>query len=398
MNLLDLLLIVAALAYAGAGYHRGLVAGLVSLAGFVGGASLGVWLLPYVLRLADRGTTTATLLALLTVLVPALAGHALAAQLAWRIRHTLRRTPVRRVDGAGGALVNVVAVLVVGWMAGSALATSPSPALNQAIRGSALLEGVHERMPDSAATWFNRATGALTTAGFPPVFNPFEQEPGASVPQPSGDAVTEAATSAAQRSTVKVEGVADVRGGRQGQEGSGFVYARGHVMTNAHVVAGVDAPTVRVGGVGRPHQARVVLFDPDKDIAVLDVPGLEAPALRFAGDAGRGDRAVVAGYPENGGLDLRAAAVAARTPARGQDIYGGSLTTRDIYAIRSQVRPGNSGGPLLTSDGRVYGVVFARSTTDAGTGYALTADQVRGAAREAADATAAVDTGNRSAL
>ncbi|MBE9499332.1 MarP family serine protease [Streptomyces sp. GKU 257-1] len=398
MNLLDLLLIVAALAYAGAGYHRGLVAGLVSLAGFVGGATLGVWLLPYVLRLADRGTTTATLLALLTVLVPALAGHALAAQLAWRIRHTLRRTPVRRVDGAGGALVNVVAVLVVGWMAGSALATSPSPALNQAIRGSALLEGVHERMPDSAATWFNRATGALTTAGFPPVFNPFEQEPGASVPQPSGDAVTEAATSAAQRSTVKVEGVADVRGGRQGQEGSGFVYARGHVMTNAHVVAGVDAPTVRVGGVGRPHHARVVLFDPDKDIAVLDVPGLEAPALRFAGDAGRGDRAVVAGYPENGGLDLRAAAVAARTPARGQDIYGGSLTTRDIYAIRSQVRPGNSGGPLLTSDGRVYGVVFARSTTDAGTGYALTADQVRGAAREAADATAAVDTGNRSAL
>ncbi|MFE9392591.1 MarP family serine protease [Streptomyces sp. NPDC006784] len=398
MNLLDLLLIVAALAYAGSGFHRGLVAGLVSLAGFVGGASLGVWLLPYALRLVERGTTTATLLALLTVLVPALAGHALASQLAWRIRHALRRTPARWVDGAGGALVNVVAVLVVGWMAGSALAASPSPALNQAIRGSALLEGVHERMPDSAATWFNRATGALTTAGFPPVFNPFEQEPGASVPQPSGDAVTAAATSAAQRSTVKVEGVADVRDGRQGQEGSGFVYARGHVMTNAHVVAGVDAPTVRVGGVGRPYPARVVLFDPDKDIAVLHVPGLEAPALRFAGDAGRGDRAVVAGYPENGGLDLRAAAVAARTPARGQDIYGGSLTTRDIYAIRSQVRPGNSGGPLLTSDGRVYGVVFARSTTDAGTGYALTAGQVRGAATAAADATAAVDTGNRSAL
>ncbi|MGP3988759.1 MarP family serine protease [Streptomyces sp. 3N207] len=398
MNLLDLLLIFAALAYAGSGYRRGLVAGLVSLAGFVGGAVLGVWLLPFVLDLAERGTTTATVLALLTVLAPALAGHALASPLGWRIREALSRTPARWVDGAGGALVNIVAVLVVGWVAGSALAASPSPALNQAIRGSSLLEGVHERMPSSAATWFNRATGALTTAGFPPVFNPFEQEPGASVPQPSGDAVTRAATAAAQRSTVKVEGVADVDGGEQGQEGSGFVYARGHVMTNAHVVAGVDAPTVRVGGVGRPYAAKVVLFDPEKDIAVLDVPGLTAPALHFAGDAGRGDQGVVAGYPENGGLDLRAAAVAARTPARGQDIYGGALTTRDIYAIRSQIRPGNSGGPLLTPGGRVYGVVFARSTTDAGTGYALTADQVRDAARQAADSTVAVDTGNRSAL
>jgi len=398
VNLVDLLLILAALGYAGSGFRRGLVAGLVSLAGFVGGAVVGVWALPYVLRLAERGTTTATVLALLTVLAPALAGHALAAPLGWRLRQALSRTPARWVDGIGGAAVNVVAVLVVGWMAGSALAASPSPALNQAIRGSSLLEGVHERMPDSAATWFNRATGALTTAGFPPVFNPFEHEPGASVPQPSGDSVTRAATVAAQRSTVKVEGVAAVDGGQQGQEGSGFVYSRGHVMTNAHVVAGVDSPTVRVGGTGRPYAARVVLFDPAKDIAVLDVPGLPAPALRFAGEATRGDQAVVAGYPENGGLDLRAAAVATRTPARGQDIYGDELTTRDIYAIRSQVRPGNSGGPLLTPGGRVYGVVFARSTTDPGTGYALTADQVRDAARRAAHATRAVDTGNRSAL
>lgn len=398
MNLLDLLLILAALAYAGSGFRRGLVAGLVSLAGFVGGAVIGVWLLPFVLDLVDRGTTSATVLALLTVLVPALVGHALASQLAWRLRQALSWGPVRWVDGVGGALVNVVAVLVVGWMIGSALAASPSPALNQAIRGSAVLDTVHDRMPEQASTWFNRATGALTTAGFPQVFNPFEHEPGSSVPEPSGDAVTSAATAAAQRSTVKVEGVAHVDGGQQGQEGSGFVYTRGHVMTNAHVVAGVDEPTVRVGGTGRPYEAKVVLFDSDKDVAVLDVPGLPAPALSFAGDAERGDAGVVAGYPENGGLDLRAAAVAERTTARGQNIYGSSVASRDIYAIRSQVRPGNSGGPLLTPEGRVYGLVFARSTSDAGTGYALTADQVREHARQGAKATEPVDTGNRSAL
>nr|WP_206442589.1 MarP family serine protease [Streptomyces boncukensis] len=396
--MLDLLVLLAVLAFAVSGFQRGLVAGLVSFAGFISGAALGVWILPFVLDQVDRGTTAATVVALLTVLLPAIGGHALAARLAWQLRSSLSWKPVRWADGVGGAAVNVVAVLVVGWMAGSALASSPSPELNQAIRGSSILGTVHDRMPEQAATWFNRATSALTTAGFPQVYNPFESEPGSSVPEPSGDTVTEAASRAAQRSTVKVEGVAHVDGGQQGQEGSGFVYTREHVLTNAHVVAGVDDPTVRVGGTGRAYEAKVVLFDPGTDVAVLDVPGLTAPALRFAGDATRGDTGVVAGYPENGGLDLRAAAVAQRTTARGQNIYGSSLTTRDIYAIRSQVRPGNSGGPLLTTDGQVYGMVFARSTTDTRTGYVLTADQIRGLARSGAQSTAPVDTGDRSAL
>ncbi|WP_237276711.1 trypsin-like peptidase domain-containing protein, partial [Streptomyces caniscabiei] len=101
----------------------------------------------------------------------------------------------------------------------------------------------------------------------------------------SGDSVTAAATSAAKRSTVKIEGVA----GTQGREGSGFVYAAEHVMTNAHVVAGIDEPSVRVGGVGKAYEAKVVLFDSDKDVAVLYVPGLRAPLLRFDDSAGRGD-------------------------------------------------------------------------------------------------------------
>lgn len=398
MNLLDVLLLIAVLGFAVAGYQRGLVAGVVSLAGFVGGAVLGVWVLPFTLQSVQKGTTAATVVALLTVLLPAGCGQACTAPLGWRLRGALRWAPVRWADGVGGGVVNAAAVLVVGWMAASALAASPSPALSQTIRGSAVLGTVQDRMPDQAATWFNRATSALTTAGFPPVFNPFQQEPGTTVARPSGDAVTRAATAAARHSTVKVEGTADIPGGQQGQEGSGFVYARGHVMTNAHVVAGVHDPTVRVGGVGPPRPAHVVLFDPRADVAVLDVSGLRAPALHFAGDAPRGGQATVAGYPEGGGLDLRAAAVAARVRAQGQDIYGDSLSTRDIYAVRSLIRPGNSGGPLLTRDGRVYGVVFARSTSERETGYVLTADQVRRQAERAAHATQPVDTGRRSAL
>ncbi|MEW2168314.1 MarP family serine protease [Streptomyces sp. NPDC007084] len=390
MDVLDLLLMLVILAYAASGYRRGLVAGCVSLAGFVGGAVIGVWVLPWAMELVTAGTPAATVTAVLTVLVPAVVGHELAGRLALKLRRELDEGPLRVADGIGGAAANTLAVLLVAWVAASVLGASSSPVVTQSIRNSALLGAVQKTMPETTPTWFSRATSALTEAGFPQVFNPFENEPTAGVARPSGDNVTPSAANAAKLSTVKVEGVS----GNQGREGSGFVYSAQRVMTNAHVVAGIDRPTVRVGGVSRPYPARVVLFDPRKDVAVLYVPGLRAPVLPFDGVASRGDSAVVAGYPQDGGLDLQAATVASRINATGQNIYNSGTVTREIYSIRSTVRPGNSGGPLLTTDGKVYGVVFARSTSDSETGYVLTAHEVAGDARKAAHATARVDTGD----
>ncbi|MEU8851590.1 MarP family serine protease [Streptomyces sp. NPDC048564] len=389
MDLLDILLLLVILAYAASGYRRGLVAGCVSLAGFVGGAVIGVWILPWMMDLVTPGTTEATVTAVLTVLLPAVLVHELAGRLALRLRRELDRGPLRVADGVGGAVANSVAVLIVAWVAASVLAASSSPLLTSAIRDSRLLGTVQDAMPDTTPAWFSRATSALTEAGFPQVFNPFENESTAEVAEPSGDSVTPAATNAAKLSTVKIEGTA----GTQGREGSGFVYSPQHVMTNAHVVAGIDAPSVRVGGVGPSYASRVVLFDSDRDVAVLYVPDLRAPALSFDDDANRGDSAVVAGYPEDGDLNLQAATVANRVRATGQNIYNDETVTREIYSIRSTVRPGNSGGPLLTTDGKVFGVVFARSTSDDRTGYVLTVAEVASDAKRAADATAAVDTG-----
>ncbi|MBW8800004.1 MAG: MarP family serine protease [Streptomyces sp.] len=389
MDLLDLVLVLVVLVYAASGYRRGLVAGCVSLAGFVGGAVIGVWVLPWVMELVTRGTATATVTAVLTVLVPAVLGHELAGRLALRLRRELDEGPLRVADGIGGAVANSVAVLIVSWVAASVLGASSTPAVTTAIRDSKLLGAVQDTMPDTTPAWFSRATSALTEAGFPQVFNPFENESTARVAKPSGDNVTAAATNAAKRSTVKIEGSS----GTQGREGSGFVFAPQHVMTNAHVVAGIDNPSVRIGGVGPSYDAEVVSFDPDRDVAVLYVPHLRAPVLRFDTSAARGNSAVVAGYPQDGDLNLQAATVANKVQATGQNIYGDATVTREIYSIRSTVRPGNSGGPLLTTGGRVYGVVFARSTSDDETGYVLTADEVAADASRAARATSPVDTG-----
>ncbi|GAB3401331.1 MarP family serine protease [Flindersiella endophytica] len=393
MNLLDLALIVAALGFAASGYYRGLVVAALSVAGFILGAVVGLWLLPFVVNWVGSDLPR-TVVALIVVLVPAILGESIGSRAGWALRKKLTWAPVRWLDGVGGVAANIVAVLLVGWMAGSALANVPSPGLSSQIRESRVLATVDQVMPEQASTWFSRATTALTEAGFPQVFNPFENEPTTNVPAPSSS-ISAAAIKASRESVVRVVG--DARSCGRTFSGSGFVYDHELVMTNAHVVAGVSEPTVQVGGQGRIYQARVVLFDSDTDVAVLSVPGLDAPALDFADDATSGDSAVVSGFPGGGPLDLEPARVASRLRANGQDIYGESVVQRDIYSVRSLVRSGNSGGPLLTPEGEVYGVVFARSVTNTSTGYVLTADEVASEAREGESSDGAV-TGTRCAL
>ncbi|GAA3052552.1 hypothetical protein GCM10020000_37630 [Streptomyces olivoverticillatus] len=135
-----------------------------------------------------------------------------------------------------------------------------------------------------------------------------------------------------------------------------------------------------------------MLYDWKRDIAVLDVPSLDAPVLSFAGGADSGKSAIVAGFPENGSYDVRAARIRSRVEANGPDIYHRGNVRRDVYSLYATVRQGNSGGPLLTPDGEVYGVVFAKSLDDADTGYALTADEVRQDAVDGRTATSRVNT------
>jgi S1-C subfamily serine protease len=173
-------------------------------------------------------------------------------------------------------------------------------------------------------------------------------------------------------------------------EGSGFAYAPGRVMTNAHVVAGVRHPQVHVGGSSL--DATVVLYDPDRDVAVLAVPDLHVVPLVFAGQARTGDGAVVVGYPQDGPFRADAARVRGTQEAKGPDTYQRRTVVRQIYALRARVRPGNSGGPLVSPGGKVYGVVFAAAADDAQTGYALTAREVSADAALGRTATGSVST------
>lgn len=379
MNVLDVLLLLAAVWFAVVGFRQGFVVGVLSVIGFVGGGLVALYLLPVVWnRLSDGADpgTAGVIAAVAIVIVCASVGQALTTHVGNRLRGHITWSPARALDATGGALVNVLAMLLVAWLIGSALATTTLPTVAKEVRGSRVLQGVSEVLPDQADTWFTDFSGVLAQQGFPQVFAPFDRESITEVPAPDPALVNSAAVAEARRSIVRVAGTAPSCG--KVLEGTGFVYDPGKVVTNAHVVGGVSEPTVQVGGEGRLYDATVVLYDWERDVAVLDVPELDAPALEFTEEpASTGDDAIVAGFPESGPFDVRAARIRERMEAGGPDIYRRGTVRREVYSLYATVRQGNSGGPLLAPDGRVYGVVFAKSLDDDNTGYALTYAEVR---------------------
>jgi S1-C subfamily serine protease len=381
VNVLDILLLVGAVWFAVIGYRQGFVVGILSVIGFLGGGLVAVYLLPVIWDQLTDGSevsSTAAIVAVVIVIVCASVGQAFTTHLGNRLRRYITWSPARALDATGGSLVNVVAMLLVAWLIGSALAGTSLPTLGKEVRNSSVLLGVSRVMPDQASTLFTDFSSVLAQNGFPQVFSPFANEPITEVEPPDPALVGSPVAARAKKSIVKVVGMAPGCG--KVLEGTGFVFSDRRVMTNAHVVGGVDEPTVQIGGEGRLYDAKVALFDWQRDIAVLDVPELDAEPLRFTdtdSDAESGDSAIVAGFPENGAYDVRSARIRGRIDANGPDIYHRGTVRRDVYSLFATVRQGNSGGPLLTPDGKVYGVVFAKSLDDPDTGYALTADEIR---------------------
>jgi S1-C subfamily serine protease len=252
---------------------------------------------------------------------------------------------------------------------------------------------VNTVMPSQAKALSNALRTTVDTSGFPDVFGGLIPTPVRQVPAPNPALAGAPVVRQAQISVVKIEGSAPSCNRRI--EGSGFVFATDRVLTNAHVVAGTRRVVVVPEGRDQPLAGSVVLYDPQRDLAVIDVPGLDAPPLNFANSPAKTDAdAIVLGYPLDGPYDAEPARIRDIGPIRGPDIYNDRTVTRDIYTIRGLVRSGNSGGPLVTTDGRVLGVIFAAAADDPQTGFALTADEAAPDIAAGRTATNRVDTGD----
>lgn len=387
LSALDLLLLVAAGIFAFSGYKQGFVVGVLSFGGFLGGGVLGMFLAPPIAeRVASGGARSVVGIAV--VLLLASIGQLLGTTVGAALRRRVVWRPARLVDSAGGAAVSVVGVLLVAWLLATAAKDSPYPTLALHVRDSQVLRAVDDVLPPAPAV-FAEFNQLLDQRGFPKVFAGLDPRTSARVAPPDPAVLNSPAVRGTRTRILKVLGVA--RSCSRRLEGTGFVYARDRVMTNAHVVAGVRDPEVELAD-GDRKRGRVVLFDPDRDVAVLYVPGLGLEPLAFRGGARAGADAAVVGYPEDGPFNAVAARIREEITAVGRDIYDRSTVRREVYSLRAVVRPGNSGGPLLAPDGRVYGVIFAADAHLKDTGYALTASEVVGAARTGAGRTERVST------
>ncbi|WP_328525331.1 MarP family serine protease [Kribbella sp. NBC_00359] len=386
MSKLDWALVIVTALVAISGYIEGFVLGACATLGLLAGAAIGVWGVP---RILDNfsPSVSVSFAALVLVVLLASIGRTLGAVLGSRLRNRMSWRPVKFLDALGGAALAAVSVLIVSWVLGVAVSGARIPSVTSAVRGSQVLAKVDELLPSSADRALQSFNDVVNTDLFPRFLDPFVPERIRETQPPDAAIARQKPVRDAYTRIAKVTGVASCS---RGLEGSGFVYAPQRVMTNAHVVAGVSSPQVEVNN--KKYDATVVLFDPEVDVAVLYVPKLTETPLDFDYTGKADDPAVVLGYPENGPFDSEPARIRSEERLRGPDIYGDRTVTREAYSIWASVRPGNSGGPLLSNKGTVYGVVFAASVEDNRTGYVLTADQVSDDAKDGSTATQEVST------
>jgi S1-C subfamily serine protease len=363
-TLLDLVLVVVLLAYLVHGLRAGLLRSVFPILGAILGGAAGVFVIPLLGGIVpDPNWRTVAALAVLLILL--VGGSGLGSVVGRIASGTLARGPLRIVDrAAGGVVVVVVAALVT-----SMVLSLGVPLLSAPVAGSAVLRTIDDLTPAPVRAALAQFRSLVVTDGIPQIAQALGAAP-AQVPQVD---TGNPALQTAARSVVRITGNAYACG--QSQTGSGFVVAPGRVLTNAHVVAGVDEPVVETPADGAAG-GRVVYFDPVDDLAVIAVDGLTTAPLALSAELPQGSQAVVEGYPFGGPFSAKGAQVISVGSFDVQDIYNSASASRSVYTLAADVEQGNSGGPLLALDGTVAGLVFAKNATTADVGYAMTLEEV----------------------
>jgi len=360
---IDYGIIVLAALFALVGFARGFLIGVLSLAGFAGGAYLGTRFGP---QLLDEGNASpfAPLFGLLGALVGGMIISGAAEGVAGAMRAGISSKIVGAVDGLLGSALAIAFLLGLAWLLSVIMLQTPGIGdARRPIQRSVILKELNEILPS------DRVLKALAR------FDPFPRIDGLGpgVRPPRSSVARDPDIRAAGDSVVRVLG----NSCGLGVAGSGWVAGPGVVVTNAHVIAGQDESFVVRRGSDERLRATAIAFDPRNDIAVLRVESLGAPALGFAREVKLSEPGAALGYPLSGPFTISPVRVGRTRTALAQDAYGRRLVRRKILAFSGDVQPGNSGGPLVDVAGRVSGTVFSKLVAGPQGGYAVPNDIVR---------------------
>lgn len=389
MNIVDIFIILFLLTAILRGLELGLIRQICSTAGLIAGFFLGVFIQGKLIHLAQTPGTKALLS--LCVLIGAIAifssiGEYIGARLKGKLEK-VKIQALNKLDKGAGSITAGATFLLIFWLAAQVFGNVPISGMQQQIQGSTIIAQLNKALPPAPQV-VARLGHLIDPNSFPDVFTGLEPNIDTTSPLPSIGELDEA-VQRARASVVKIEG----KGCGGISDGSGFVADTNLVITNAHVVAGVQNPYVIDGG-GR-HPATVLWFDSELDMAVLKADKLAGKPLAMQMQAAKnGTPGATLGYPGGGEFAAHPATIVDSFIAVGRDIYNQNTTRRNVYSVKSDIEPGNSGGPLINKEGDVIGLVFAKSTTYEDVGYALTMEQVISGLNQAKDRSKAVGTGN----
>lgn len=370
LALLDWALVVVLVVVTVIGFRRGFWVSIGTVAGAIAGVLGGLFAMPFIVELVPAGVIRIITMVATTAILIWL-GMWLGRKIGGSLRLHISHPVMRGIDRFLGAVGNTaVAGLLISLIAFS-ISSVGVPGITSALKNSRIVALTTDLTPESARVWIAEVRAAVLDSSELPELDLADEEAEEveqTRPEPT------AAVEASSVSSVRITGSA--YGCGQSQTGSGFAVTNDRVLTNAHVVAGVEAPQVESRD-GQLFTGEVVAFDPDVDVAVIALPQADLPAVAFGDVLDPGDGAFVLGYPSGGPHQITGAEIQARGPATVSNIYEENPQLRDIYQISADVRQGNSGGALMGEDGAVAGVIFARAS-DGEVGYALTADEVSG--------------------
>jgi S1-C subfamily serine protease len=373
VNWVDLLVLFLAVLAAISGARQGVIIALPAFLGVLGGAILGIQLAPLVVRqFTDTALRVAFAVGIFVLLVAL--GETLGVWIGRSLRQKVKSERLAKFDSVFGAIVQGAVVFLVAWLIALPLTTVGNlPSLTSAINGSVILGGVDAVMPPSAQQLPEDLRELLDVSGFPAAVDPFSRTPINQVEPPDAALQASPVVQRVRPSVLKIHAKSQICS--RALEGTGFVISPQRLMTNAHVVAGTDQVTVESESGNLT--AKVVHYDPDADLAILAVPRLVAPPLYFADkDATSGQDGIVLGYPLDGPYTASPARIRQRISLQGPNIYEDKKVSRDVFTVRATVKSGNSGGPLVDTNGQVIGVVFGAAVDDPETGFVLTANEV----------------------
>jgi S1-C subfamily serine protease len=386
LTILDLALILMLLSYLIYGLRNGFMVTLGGIAGFVIGAIAAFMAVPLVSGwVTDSGWRLTATVGAAVVLIAL--GHGLGTMIGRKVRHAVRIKPLHAVDRLIGGVVSVVVAALVMSMLAFSISSLGVPFVSQQLAESRVIRYIDNLTPTPVKSTMAQLRSTVIGDGIPQLIEGIG--PVTPVPVPNESTDTPALNQAAD-SVLKIAGTAFECG--QNQTGSGFVVSPGRVVTNAHVVAGVSQPVVEVPD-GGALPGRVVYLDSQRDIAVVAVDGLQSNPLPLSADLPAGSPAAFAGYPHGGPFQSKPATVQGISTILVPDIYGNNPSPEQVYRLAGDVQPGNSGGPLLTMQGQVAGLIFAKTTTDAALGFALTMEDLEPVAAQAPGLSAPVSPG-----